>query len=124
GGGLLCDLCRLLGRLAGHCVHSRTAVTADGWLGRAGPVSATLCLAALLVAAGRQARDHGGKLLEHLRPAELGAPKRLIAPRLGEVEARGLEEGTRPPAVPPQPGAPPGTLAAGGRPPEATRTRR
>jgi hypothetical protein len=37
----------------------------------------------------RQARDYGGKLLpEHLRPTELGTPKCLIAPRLGDVEAR------------------------------------
>ena len=42
----------------------------------------------LLIAVGCQARDHGGKLLEHLCPAELGAPKRLIDPRLGDVEAR------------------------------------
>src|SRR4051812_7105521 len=27
GGSLRCDLSRILGRLAGHCVHSRTAVT-------------------------------------------------------------------------------------------------
>src|SRR5229473_2254847 len=33
GRALLCDLRRLLGRLTGHCVHSRTAVTWDGWLG-------------------------------------------------------------------------------------------
>jgi hypothetical protein len=49
--------------------------------------SATLCLAPLLIAVGRETRDHGGKLPEHLRPTELGTPKRLIAPRLGDVEA-------------------------------------
>jgi hypothetical protein len=49
--------------------------------------SATLCSAALLIAVGRQARDYGGKLPEHLRPTELGTPKCLIAPRLGDIEA-------------------------------------
>jgi len=49
--------------------------------------SATLCSAALLIAVGRQTRDYGGKLPEHLRPTERGTPKRLIAPRLGDVEA-------------------------------------
>src|SRR4051812_29488334 len=34
GRGLPGDLRRLLGRLASHCVHSRTAATADGWLSR------------------------------------------------------------------------------------------
>ena len=53
----------------------------------------------LLIAVGRQARDHGGKLLEHLRPAELGPLERLLAPRLGDVEAGMLEEDARAVAV-------------------------
>ena len=61
--------------------------------------SATLCSAALLIAVGRQARDYGGKLPEHFRPTEFGTPKCLIAPLLGDVEARVLEEDTRPLAV-------------------------
>ena len=48
---------------------------------------------------GREARDHGGKLLQHLRPAELGAPEGLFDPRLGDVEARMLEEEARPLAL-------------------------
>src|SRR5262244_1391888 len=57
--------------------------------------SAVLFSAALLIAAGRQTCDHGGKLFQHLRPAELSTPKRLIAPRLRDVEARMLEEDAR-----------------------------
>lgn len=50
--------------------------------------------AALLTAVGRQVRDDSGKLAEHLPPAELGTPKRLFAPRLGDrdfavLDARG-----------------------------------
>src|SRR5258708_35369131 len=51
-----------------------------------------LSSSALLIAVGRQARDHGEKLLQHLRPAELGAPKCLFAPRLGDIKAGMLEE--------------------------------
>ena len=50
---------------------------------------------ALLIAVGRQARDYGGKLPEHLRPAEFGTPECLFDPRLGDVETRMLEEDTR-----------------------------
>src|SRR5436189_33117 len=74
--------------------------------------------AALLIAAGRQARDHGGKLPEHLRPTELGTPKCLIAPRLGDVEARVLKEDTRPLAVRLEPEAYPRTNESTGRPRE------
>jgi hypothetical protein len=41
----------------------------------------------LLIAVVRRTGDHGGKLLEHLRPAVLGALERLFAERVGEVEA-------------------------------------
>src|SRR6266581_1165074 len=58
-----------------------------------------LSSAPLLFAVGRQARDHGSKLFEHLRPAKLGTLKRLIAPRLGDVEARVLENEARAVAV-------------------------
>src|SRR6516162_7747591 len=61
--------------------------------------------AAPLIAVGRQARDHGGELLEHLCPAERGTPKCLIAPRQRDVEARVLEENTRSFAVPLKPKA-------------------
>jgi hypothetical protein len=44
-------------------------------------------------------RDYGGKLPEHLRPTDLGTLERLFAERLGDVEARVLEEDTRPVAV-------------------------
>jgi len=49
--------------------------------------SAPLFSAPLLIAVGRETRDHGGKLPEHLRPTELGTPKRLPPPRLGDGEA-------------------------------------
>jgi len=45
--------------------------------------------------ASRNAGHYAGKLLQHLQPAELGAPKRLITPRLGDVEARVLQEDAR-----------------------------
>src|SRR5688572_3862333 len=48
---------------------------------------------------GRQARDYGGKMPEHLRPAELRSLERLIAPRMGEVEAGVLENQARAVAV-------------------------
>lgn len=51
--------------------------------------------AALLLGAGRQTRDHNGKLPEHPRPAELRPFERLLAPRLGEVEAGVREEDAR-----------------------------
>jgi hypothetical protein len=63
--------------------------------------------AALLIAIGRQARDYGRKLPEHLRPTELGTPKCLIAPRLGDVEPRMLEEEARSFAVRLEPEADP-----------------
>jgi hypothetical protein len=44
----------------------------------------------------RPARNHGGQLLEHLRPAELGPAKRLFAERLRDVEAAVFEEDARP----------------------------
>ena len=40
----------------------------------------------LLIVASRRARDHGDKLFEHLRPAELRTPDRLFAERLRDVK--------------------------------------
>ena len=39
-----------------------------------------------LFADGRQGCGHGGKLCEHLCPANLGTLKRLLAKRHGDVE--------------------------------------
>ena len=44
-------------------------------------------LMVLLFAVGRQARDRGGKLPEHFRPAVLRPLERFFGPRQGEVEA-------------------------------------
>ena len=50
--------------------------------------------------AGRRVRDHGGKLFEHVRPGEFGAPRRLFAERLWDVEARRRRfTACRPPAA-------------------------
>src|SRR5262245_18474019 len=53
----------------------------------------------LLFSAGRQGRNHDGELLEHLRPAELGAFEPLLAEGLGNVEARVFEENARAVAI-------------------------
>lgn len=55
--------------------------------------------AALRFALGRQPRDHGRKLIDHLRPAEPGTRERPIAPRVREVEAGVLENEARAVAV-------------------------
>src|SRR5262245_39123768 len=69
-----------------------------------------------LIVVGRRARDHGGKLLEHLRPAVFGTLERLLAPRLGHVETGMLEEDTRPVAVRLEPEAHPSIDEPSGRP--------
>lgn len=48
--------------------------------------------AELLFTIDRETCDHGRELLEHLRPAGAGTSERLLAPRLGKVKARMLEE--------------------------------
>src|SRR5258708_39924817 len=54
------------------------------------------CLAAFL---SRKARDHARKSFEHFHPAKLGSAEGLFGPRLRHVEARMLEDATRPVAV-------------------------
>ena len=49
-------------------------------------------ISALLIAVGREVRDDHGKLLQHLRPAELRPLEGAVAEWMGEVEAGVLEQ--------------------------------